>query len=315
MAERGYGDLTVQQQMAQILDGKLVAAQVRDRLKSRVEELVRDGHRLPGLAVVLIGDNPASHVYVKNKIQACKKVGIESRLYQFPSQVGAQEVYACLGELNRDTAVDGILVQLPLPGHLPTDSLLAAVLPGKDVDGLHPQNLGLLLSGKPGLRPCTPQGIMVLLEHYHLSLAGKRAVVIGRSNLVGKPIAMMLLEKNATVTICHSKSERLDEIARTADVLVVAAGKECLVRGAWIKPGAVVVDVGIHKRAREPGADVNVLQEEAQLVGDVDFQESARVASYITPVPGGVGPMTVAMLLSNTLIAYQEHIMLRDGRP
>ncbi len=289
---------------AGMLDGKEVAARVRDDLKRRVEGFSGKGCRAPGLAVILIGDNPASHLYVKNKVQACKKVGIESFLHQFPQAVAAEEVLASIERLNSDCSVDGILVQLPLPAHLPTERILDAVLPGKDVDGLHPVNMGLLACGKQGLRPCTPQGVIVLLEHYRVPFEGRHAVVIGRSNLVGKPVAFMLLEKNATVTICHSRSRELDAIARTADILVVAAGRPCMVRGSWIKPGAVVVDVGIHKRTIAEGPKAG----ESEVVGDVDFQEASRVASLITPVPGGVGPMTVAMLLSNTLTAYERHI-------
>lgn len=286
---------------AEILDGKAVANQVREELRVRVEAYRQKGLRAPGLAVVLIGDNPASHIYVKNKIQACKKVGIESFLRQFPSDVKEEEVLACLAELNESDAVDGILVQLPLPAHLPTDRILEAVSPEKDADGLHPLNLGILTAGKPGLRPCTPQGVMVLLERYGVELKGKHAVVIGRSNLVGKPVALMLLEKHATVTVCHSRSSDLAEIAKTADVLVVAAGRETMVKGDWIKPGAVVIDVGIHKRVIGAGPNVG----DSEVVGDVDFPKASKRAAKITPVPGGVGPMTIAMLLSNTLMSYE----------
>lgn len=288
-----------EQKTAKLLDGKSVAQAVREDLHRRVEEHVSRGHRAPGLAVVLTGDNPASHLYVKNKIQACKKVGIESHLRQFPDDVLLQDVLAAIGELNSSETVDGILVQLPLPAHLPTDVVLSSVLPDKDVDGLHPVNLGLLMGGKKSLRPCTPQGIMVLLDHYRIPLAGKKAVVIGRSNLVGKPVSLMLMERNATVTMCHSRSVDLDQISFSADILVAAAGKEHLVRGSWVKPGAVVVDVGIHRRETAGGSEV---------VGDVAFAEVSEVASYVTPVPGGVGPMTVAMLLSNALAAYEHHL-------
>jgi len=291
-----------EQKTAELLDGKAVAQAVREELQSRVEDYIGRGLRRPGLAVVLTGDNPASHLYVKNKIQACKKVGIDSHLRQFPENVGAEEILCVIDELNKSAAVDGILVQLPLPAHLPTDVILSAVLPDKDVDGLHPLNLGLLMGGKPGLRPCTPKGIMVMLEYYGIALAGKKAVVIGRSNLVGKPISLMLMERNATVTMCHSRSVDLDQIAFSADVLVVAAGKQHLVRGSWVKPGAVVVDVGIHRR-ETPGG-------QSEVVGDVAFDEVAEVASHVTPVPGGVGPMTVAMLLSNALLAYEQHLSL-----
>lgn len=285
---------------AQLLDGKVVAASVREGLKQRVAFHVASGLRPPGLAVVLVGDNPASQLYVKNKIQACKKTGIESHLRQFPGDTALADILACLTELNEWEAIDGILVQLPLPSHLSSEVVLSAVRPDKDVDGLHPVNLGLLVSGRKGLRPCTPAGVMVLLDHYEIPLGGKTAVVVGRSNLVGKPVALMLLERNATVTICHSRSLELDRIVRKADIVVAAAGREHLVQGAWIKPGAVVVDVGIHRRPAPDG--------QLEVVGDVDFAEAAAVASHITPVPGGVGPMTVAMLLSNTLEAYEQHI-------
>jgi methylenetetrahydrofolate dehydrogenase (NADP+)/methenyltetrahydrofolate cyclohydrolase len=289
---------------AEILDGKAVANQVREELRVRVEDCRKQGMRAPGLAVVLIGDNPASHIYVKNKIQACKKVGIESFLRQFPADVKEEEVFACIDELNRSEQVDGILVQLPLPAHLPTDRILDAVSPDKDADGLHPLNLGILTAGKPGLRPCTPQGVMVLLERYAVELKGKNAVVIGRSNLVGKPVALMLLEKHATVTVCHSRSKDLAEIAKTADVLVVAAGRQCMVKADWVKPGAVVIDVGIHKREITAGPKAG----ESEVVGDVDFPEVVKKAAKITPVPGGVGPMTIAMLLSNTLMSYEARM-------
>lgn len=290
-----------EQVTAAIMDGKKVAGLVRDDLKATVDKLSAGGLRKPGLAVVLIGDNPASQIYVKNKIQACKKVGIESFFHQFPADATTKQILECIEQLNNSPEVDGILVQLPLPAHLPTDQILQAVAPHKDADGLHPHNLGLLLSGKPGLRPCTPQGVMVLLEHYGVELSGCQATVIGRSNLVGKPISLMLMEKNATVTMCHSRSKDLASIARKADVLVVAAGKDSLVRGSWIKPQAVVIDVGIHRRENADGT--------SEVVGDVSFQEACQVASLITPVPGGVGPMTVAMLLRNTVESYRQHLL------
>ncbi|MBX9878455.1 MAG: bifunctional methylenetetrahydrofolate dehydrogenase/methenyltetrahydrofolate cyclohydrolase FolD [Candidatus Obscuribacterales bacterium] len=286
--------------VSNILDGKQVANLVREELRLKVDGFVQQGKRRPGLAVVLIGENPASHVYVKNKIAACKKAGIESFFHQFAADVTLPEVLSCIKKLNSDENVDGILVQLPLPKHLPTDEVLEALSPDKDADGLHPYNLGQLFSGKDGLRPCTPKGIMVLLERYGVNLSGKNAVVVGRSNLVGKPIALMLQEKNATVTMCHSKTANLDEVCRSADVLVVAAGRENMVRGSWVKPGAVVIDVGINRIETPTG--------ESQLVGDVEFAGAAEVASLITPVPGGVGPMTVAMLLANTVAAYEKHL-------
>jgi methylenetetrahydrofolate dehydrogenase (NADP+)/methenyltetrahydrofolate cyclohydrolase len=286
---------------AQILDGTATAAAIREDLAAEVKQYTDKGNRKPGLAVVLIGDDPASHIYVKNKITACKKIGIESFHFPFPADVEQGRVLAKLKELNADPQVDGILVQLPLPKHLDTEEILAAVLPEKDADGLHSFNLGLLTAGKPGPRPCTPLGVMKILERYNVSLTGKSAVVIGRSNLVGKPVALMLLEKHATVTMCHSRSQNLDKIASSADVLVVAAGKPHLVKGSWIKPGAVVVDVGIHRATNEAG--------ESKIVGDVEFEEAAKIASLITPVPGGIGPMTIAMLLSNTIDAYKKKLL------
>lgn len=279
-----------------ILDGTEAAKAIREELIQEIEKYTKAGKRRPGLAVVLIGDNPASQVYVKNKVLSCKKVGIESHLYELPGTISEAEVFALIEKLNRNAGIDGILVQLPLPKSLPTEAILMAVSPDKDADGLHPYNMGLLLSGKKALRPCTPSGILKILDRYNIPLEGKNAVVIGRSNLVGKPIAIMLLERNATVTICHSRSKDLEGIAREADILIVAAGQMEMVRGSWIKPGAVVIDVGIHK----------VEGETNRLCGDVLYDEASKVASHITPVPGGVGPMTVAMLMSNTVDSYKR---------
>jgi methylenetetrahydrofolate dehydrogenase (NADP+)/methenyltetrahydrofolate cyclohydrolase len=290
--------MTEQKVQARLLDGTATAASIREELAEQVAVFIAEGKRKPGLAVILIGDDPASHIYVKNKIAACKKVGIESFHFQFPADVTPQAVLDKIHELNNDANVDGILVQLPLPKHLNTEEILAAVSPEKDADGLHSYNLGLLTAGKPGPRPCTPLGVMRILERYGVELQGKSAVVIGRSNLVGKPVSLMLLEKHATVTMCHSRSQHLDQIARNADVLVVAAGKAHLVKGSWIKPGAVVVDVGIHRATADDGS--------SKIIGDVEFDEAAKVASMITPVPGGIGPMTIAMLLSNTVDAYKR---------
>lgn len=287
-------------QTGAVLDGTESAKLVREELATEIERFVGQGKRRPGLAVILIGDNPASQVYVKNKVLACKKAGIESFLHQLPGNIEANDVLKLISELNGRNDVDGILVQLPLPAGLPTDEILEAVEPSKDVDGLHTENMGLLFSGKKGLRPCTPRGIMVLLDRYKIAIEGKNAVVIGRSNLVGKPIAMMLLEKNATVKICHSKSPDLAKQAREADLLIVAAGRKEMIQADWIKPGAVVIDVGIHKEELENG--------QSRLCGDVNFDQAKNVASFITPVPGGVGPMTVAMLLSNTVQSYKGRI-------
>lgn len=283
-----------------ILDGNETARAIREELAGEIETYVSNGKRRPGLAVILIGDNPASQVYVKNKVLACKKTGIESHLHQLPGDVPPEKVLELIAELNDRNDIDGILVQLPLPGTLPTDEILEAVLPEKDVDGLHTINMGLLFSGKKGLRPCTPQGIMELLRRYEIGVEGKNAVVIGRSNLVGKPISIMLLEKNATVKICHSKSKDLAKQTKDADILVVAAGRKEMVRGDWIKAGAVVIDVGIHKEELANG--------QSRLCGDVLFEEAKELAAHITPVPGGVGPMTVAMLLSNTVQSYKGRV-------
>jgi len=283
-----------------ILDGTETARAIREELKGEIEGFLSRGLRHPGLAVILIGTNPASQVYVKNKVLACKKTGIESHLHQLDENIETNQVLKLIEELNQKDDIDGILVQLPLPATLSTDTILEAVRPDKDVDGLHTQNVGRLLSGKKGLRPCTPRGIMELLARYEIPLEGKAAVVIGRSNLVGKPISIMLLEKHATVKICHSRTKDLDRQARDADILVVAAGRKEIVKGSWIKPGAVVIDVGIHKEESDDG--------KGRLCGDVLFSEAREVASYITPVPGGVGPMTVAMLLSNTVESYKSRL-------
>lgn len=281
-------------QTARILDGKSLSKTVRQSLKEKIDALTNAGNRRPGLTVVLVGANPASEIYVKNKIQACKQVGIESQLVRFEATASEEEILECIAKLNADDNVDGILVQLPLPQGLSSEKILARLAHEKDVDGLHTFNLGLLFAGKPGLKPCTPLGIITILEHNNIELSGKRAVVIGRSNLVGKPIAALLIQKDATVTVCHSKSKDLPAICREADVLVVAAGRKKFVPGDWIKPGACVIDVGIHH------------DEDGSICGDVEFPAAAQVAGSITPVPGGVGPMTVAMLLSNTLLAYEQ---------
>jgi len=283
--------------VAQIIDGKAVAKSIRAGLKTSIEEIVAKGHRRPGLAVVLVGEDPASALYVKNKIKACAEVGIESIHRKFEANISQDELINCVKTLSEDDSVDGILVQLPLPGDLKAEKVLEALCADKDVDGLTTASMGRLLEGKAGLRPCTPSGVIALLEHYNVPISGKRAVVIGRSNLVGKPAALLLMQKNATVTICHSKSEQLDQICQSADILVVAAGRKQFVKGSWVKSGACVIDVGIHHSKNEKG--------DSEIAGDVEFKEASRHASLITPVPGGVGPMTIAMLLSNTLQAYK----------
>ena len=271
---------------AKILDGKSLAASIRVDLKKKVDALVRRGVK-PGLAVILAGDDPASKVYVRNKTRACEEVGVRSQQVDYPASVTQEELIGRIRKLNADPAVHGILVQLPLPKQIDSARVLEAVAPHKDVDGFHEANLGALLAGRPRVVPCTPAGVMRLLEHAGVALAGKHAVVIGRSNIVGKPVAMLLLQKDATVTICHSKTANLAEIARQGDVLIAAVGKAKLVTADMVKPGACVIDVGVNRLA------------DGKLAGDVDFESVKQVAGAITPVPGGVGPMTIAMLLEN----------------
>ena len=287
-------------QTAHILDGKSLAQQIQSELRSRVPQLQEQIGRPPGLAVLRVGDDPASAVYVRNKERACEKVGIASLGRHFPANATYEEIAAEIDRLNQDELVDGILLQLPLPSHLDAVSLLHRIDPDKDVDGLHPMNLGRLLRGEPGLRSCTPAGVMRLLEAYQLDPTGKRAVVLGRSILVGKPMALMLLAANATVTIAHSRTADLADLTRSADILVTAVGRPGVVTAEMVKPGAIVADVGINRVETGHG--------KARLVGDVDFEAVRGVAGYITPVPGGVGPMTVAMLLANTVEGFKGRI-------
>jgi methylenetetrahydrofolate dehydrogenase (NADP+)/methenyltetrahydrofolate cyclohydrolase len=279
---------------ARILDGKSLAAQVRAGVQQKVAQLAQRGIR-PGLAVILAGDDPASKVYVRNKVRACEETGVRSSLLEFPASVSENQLLDAVAGLNSDPAVHGILVQLPLPRYIDALRVLGAVSPAKDVDGFHDSNLGALLAGKPGLVPCTPAGVMRLLDHAQVPLAGRRAVVIGRSNIVGKPLALLLLQRDATVTICHSKTREIESIAREADILVAAIGRPKLVTAAMVKPGACVVDVGVNRLP------------DGTLAGDVDFQAAKNVAGWISPVPGGVGPMTIAMLLENCLYAAKEN--------
>jgi methylenetetrahydrofolate dehydrogenase (NADP+)/methenyltetrahydrofolate cyclohydrolase len=285
-------------QTAQILDGKKLAQKIQEELKQRVQTLSKKIGRSPGLAVLMVGDNPASAVYVRNKELACQKIGIASLGRHFPTQTSQQEIEEAIAQLNQDDRVDGILVQLPLPEHLDAIAILHKIDPNKDADGLHPINLGKLVRSEPGLRSCTPAGVMRLLREYKIELQGKQAVVLGRSILVGKPQALMLLEENATVTIAHSRSQDLASITRGADILVAAVGKPEIVTADMVKPGAVVIDVGINRVETGNG--------KSRLVGDVNFNSVSEVASYITPVPGGIGPMTVAMLLQNTVDSYEQ---------
>ncbi len=284
---------------ASLLNGKALAQKIQGELKTTVETLQGNIGRPPGLAVIMVGDNPASAVYVRNKEKACAKVGIASFGRHLPTETPQEEVEALIQQLNVDERVDGILVQLPLPPHLDTVKLLHAIAPEKDADGLHPTNLGHLIRGETGLRSCTPAGVMRLLEEYKLDVAGKHAVVVGRSILVGKPLALMLLEKNATVSIAHSRTPDLGEITRQGDIIIAAVGKPNLITGEMVKPGCVAIDVGINRIITEEGA--------SKLVGDFEFNSVSQVSGYITPVPGGVGPMTVAMLLQNTVLSYQKY--------
>jgi methylenetetrahydrofolate dehydrogenase (NADP+)/methenyltetrahydrofolate cyclohydrolase len=275
---------------AQILDGKSLAASIRAELKQKVAALVQRGVK-PGLAVILAGDDAASRVYVRNKTLAAGEIGVHSELVELPADVSERQMLERVEALNRNPAIHGILVQLPLPKHINGARVLEAVAPAKDVDGFHEVNLGALLAGRPGVVPCTPAGVMRLIEHAGVPLAGRHAVVIGRSNIVGKPLALLLLQKDASVTICHSKSQDLKAITKQADILVAAVGRAKLVTAEMVKPGACVIDVGVNRLP------------DGKLAGDVDYEAVKQIAGWITPVPGGVGPMTIAMLLENCLRA------------
>ena len=275
---------------ARILDGKALAAAVRASVKETVARLAARGVR-PGLAVILAGDNPASAVYVRNKARACEETGVRSEVHRYGADVTERALLDRIAALNADPGVHGILVQLPLPGRIDARRVLEAVAPAKDIDGFHFENLGALVAGQPKLVPCTPAGVMRLIEHAGVALAGRHATVIGRSSIVGKPLALLLLQKDATVTICHSKTMELQKLTREADVLVAAVGRPKLVTAAMVKPGACVIDVGINRLA------------DGTLAGDVDFDAVKNVAGWVTPVPGGVGPMTIALLLENCVRA------------
>jgi methylenetetrahydrofolate dehydrogenase (NADP+)/methenyltetrahydrofolate cyclohydrolase len=282
----------MQHMPARLIDGKALAAELRAALRPAVAALAARGVR-PGLAAVLAGDDAASQVYVRNKTRACEEVGVRSELHRFGADVSEARLLECIAALNRDAAVHGVLVQLPLPAHLDAERVLAAVSPAKDVDGFHAENLGLLLRGAPRFVACTPAGVLRMLDHAGVPLAGRHAVVIGRSSIVGKPMALLLLQRDATVTICHSKTARLAELARQADVLVAAAGRPRMVGADMVKPGACVIDVGTSRTA------------DGRLSGDVDFAAVSGIAGWLSPVPGGVGPMTVAMLVANTVRATE----------
>ncbi len=277
--------------MAQIIDGKLISKQVREEIAAEVVAYKAKYNAAPGLAVIIVGSDPASQVYVRNKKRACEEVGFYSESYELPEETTNEELIALVERLNNDDKIHGILVQLPLPKHLDETKVLLTIRPEKDVDAFHPYNVGKIMIGNHALLPCTPAGVMVLLEKSGVQVAGKNCVVIGRSNIVGKPMAILLLHANGTVTICHSRTQNLKEICREADILVASIGKPEFVTGDMVKEGAVVVDVGINRL------------ESGKLVGDVNFAQVEPKASYITPVPGGVGPMTITMLLKNTLTA------------
>ncbi len=279
------------QAFSQIIDGKAIAATVRQEVVREVEAFTAEHGRAPGLHVVLVGDDPASHVYVRNKEKAAQQVGMAGVTHRLPAQTSERELLALIDRLNQDDAVDGILVQLPLPKGLEERVVVDRIDPARDVDGLHPVNAGFLASSRPSLVPCTPSGCMRLIHEAGVTLKGLRAVVVGRSNLVGKPMAQLLLSEHATVTVAHSRTRDLDALCREADVLVAAVGKAKLIEGSWLKPGAVVIDVGMNRNA------------DGKLVGDVDFDSARLRARAITPVPGGVGPMTIAYLLKNTVQA------------
>jgi methylenetetrahydrofolate dehydrogenase (NADP+)/methenyltetrahydrofolate cyclohydrolase len=293
---------------AKIIEGKPIATQVRARVAREVAELVRLTGRPPGLATVLVGDDPGSAVYVGGKQRACAELGMAAFDKRLPADVSFEQVAELLGELNRDEAVSGVLLQLPVPDHLDGPTLTGMIDPAKDVDGLTPVNAGLLALGRPGLRPCTPSGVMEMLASAQVGLEGVEAVVIGRSNLFGKPMAQLLLQGNATVTMCHSRTHDLPGVCARADVLIAAIGRPRMVTREFVKPGAVVIDVGVNRLTPEEAGT------RSGLVGDVDFAAVSEVAGAITPVPGGVGLMTVAMLMSNTLVAARLQAGIEEER-
>lgn len=301
---------------AQVLNGAEVAELIKQGVKARIEELERRGVK-PGLAVVLVGDNPGSKVYVGSKVRACQALGLHSEKYELPVETTTEDLVALVNQLNRRDQIDGILVQLPLPSQIETRRILEAVDPAKDVDGFHPINVGRLVRGEEALVACTPAGVIELLDHYQIPIAGAHAVVVGRSDIVGKPMALLLLHRHATVTICHSRTRDLPAVARQADILIAAIGRTAMITGDYLREGAVVIDVGMNK-ATTPD-EVNRIFGEAErprrmedlskrgytLVGDVEPRTVAEKASWLTPVPGGVGPLTIAMLMKNTLLAAE----------
>jgi methylenetetrahydrofolate dehydrogenase (NADP+)/methenyltetrahydrofolate cyclohydrolase len=280
---------------AKRLDGKAIAAQLRQHIQQQIQTRLEQGLRPPGLAVILVGDHPASQIYVRQKQNACQEVGIVSKIWSLSTAVSSAELLDLLNQLNENNEIDGILVQLPLPSHIDSELAIEQIVPHKDVDGFHPYNVGRLALRMPLLRSCTPKGIMTLLAHTQVNLEGLDAVIIGQSHIVGRPMALELLAARCTITVCHSRTRQLADKVRQADIVVAAVGKPNLIQGDWIKPGAIVIDVGMNRLA------------DGKLVGDVDFASASQPASWITPVPGGVGPMTVASLLENTLQAAQHH--------
>ena len=284
--------------MAEIIDGKKVSAQMREQIKSETEELYQKYGVRPGLAVIIVGDDPASKVYVSNKEKACAQVGYYSEVYRLPEATEMDELLALVDRLNKDEKINGILCQLPLPKHLDEEQVILKISPEKDVDAFHPMNTGKIMIGDYDFLPCTPAGVMKLIESTGTDITGKECVVVGRSNIVGKPQSMLLLQKNGTVTVCHSKTRNLKEVTSRADILVVAIGKADFIGADMVKEGAVVIDVGMNRKA------------DGKLTGDVDFESVSKKASYITPVPGGVGPMTITMLLQNTLTAAKKQLKI-----
>lgn len=281
--------------MSKIIDGKALSMSIKEDVRAKVSEAVARGFRVPCLAVVMVGDDPASKSYVKGKVNAASFTGIDSPLIELPEETTTEQLLSCVRRLNSDPSVDGILVQLPLPAQIDADAVLDAVDPSKDVDGFHPSNVAALWLGRPCFVPCTPLGVIRLIESTGVDISGKNAVVVGRSNIVGKPVAKLLLDRNATVTLAHSRTRDLASVTRGADILVAAVGRPRMITADMIKPGAVVIDVGINRI------------DGGRLVGDVDFEGASAVAGFITPVPGGAGPMTIAMLMANTLGAYYAH--------
>ena len=278
-----------------LIDGKKVSGEIRNRLADEIQELKKKTGKTPGLATVLVGDDPASSVYVRNKNKICGELGFQSFEQKLSADTSEEKLLQLVGELNSNKDVHGILVQLPLPDQIDSEKILQAIDPKKDVDGFHPINVGKLVVGNALLTPCTPTGIIALLDRYDIEISGKHAVIIGRSNIVGKPVSMLLLHRNATITICHSRTQNLEEVTRSADILVAAVGRANFVTDEMVSEGTVVIDVGINRV-------------DGKLTGDVDFEPISKKASHITPVPGGVGPMTIALLMENTLKAFKESL-------